>query len=67
MVGLGTYSREQARQVRTAAKEYGVDPLITDNYLEVEKSISEAQPELVLGTQMERHIAKRLGIACAVI
>ena len=67
VVGLGTYSREQARQVRTAAKEYGVDALITDNYLEVEKCIAEAQPELVLGTQMERHIAKRLGIACAVI
>jgi light-independent protochlorophyllide reductase subunit B len=25
------------------------------------------QPDLVLGTQMERHIAKRLGIPCAVI
>jgi light-independent protochlorophyllide reductase subunit B len=25
------------------------------------------RPELVLGTQMERHIAKRLGIGCAVI
>jgi light-independent protochlorophyllide reductase subunit B len=25
------------------------------------------QPELVLGTQMERHIAKRLGMPCAVI
>jgi light-independent protochlorophyllide reductase subunit B len=25
------------------------------------------QPELVLGTQMERHIAKRLGVPCAVI
>jgi light-independent protochlorophyllide reductase subunit B len=29
--------------------------------------IVELQPELVLGTQMERHIAKRLGIPCAVI
>ncbi|MEM8547516.1 MAG: nitrogenase component 1, partial [Pseudomonadota bacterium] len=28
---------------------------------------AELQPELVLGTQMERHIAKRLGIPCAVI
>jgi len=26
-----------------------------------------AAPELVLGTQMERHIAKRLGVPCAVI
>jgi light-independent protochlorophyllide reductase subunit B len=29
--------------------------------------VAELQPELVLGTQMERHIAKRLGIPCAVI
>lgn len=41
--------------------------MITDDYLEVEAAIAEAQPELVLGTQMERHIAKRLGIGCAVI
>ena len=27
----------------------------------------ELHPELVLGTQMERHIAKRLGVPCAVI
>ncbi len=67
VVGLGTYSREQARSVRTAAKELGLDALISDNYLEVERAITEAQPELVLGTQMERHIAKRLGIPCAVI
>jgi light-independent protochlorophyllide reductase subunit B len=67
VVGLGTYSREFARDIRAAAKEYGVEPLITDDYLEVEQAIIEATPELVLGTQMERHIAKRLGIGCAVI
>jgi len=67
VVGLGTYSREFAREVREAAKLYDVEPLISDDYLEIEACIAEAQPELVLGTQMERHIAKRLGIACAVI
>jgi light-independent protochlorophyllide reductase subunit B len=67
VVGIGTYSREFAREVRTAAERHGVDALITDDYLEVEAKITELQPELVLGTQMERHIAKRLGIACAVI
>ena len=67
VVGLGTYSREQARAVREAAKLHGVEPLITDDYLEVEARILELQPELVLGTQMERHVAKRLGIPCAVI
>ncbi len=67
VVGLGTYSREFAREVREAAKLYDVEALITDNYLEVEQKVRELQPELVLGTQMERHIAKRHGIPCAVI
>ncbi len=67
IVGIGTYSREFAREVREAAKQYDVEPLISDDYLEIEERISQLQPELVLGTQMERHIAKRLGIPCAVI
>jgi light-independent protochlorophyllide reductase subunit B len=67
VVGLGTYSREFAREVREAAKSYGIEALITDDYLEVEAKVAELQPELVLGTQMERHIAKRLGVPCAVI
>ncbi|WP_119169138.1 ferredoxin:protochlorophyllide reductase (ATP-dependent) subunit B [Algihabitans albus] len=67
VVGLGTYSREMAREVRTAAEGYGLEALITDDYLEVEEQIEALQPELVLGTQMERHIAKRLGVGCAVI
>jgi len=67
VVGIGTYSREFAREVREAAKICDVEALITDDYLDVEARIAELQPELVLGTQMERHIAKRLGIPCAVI
>jgi light-independent protochlorophyllide reductase subunit B len=67
VVGLGTYSREFAREVRDAAKLYGVEALISDDYLAVETQITELQPELILGTQMERHIAKRHGIPCAVI
>jgi len=67
VVGLGTYSREFAREVREAAALYGVDALISDDYLDVEARIAELQPELVLGSQMERHIAKRLGVPCAVI
>ena len=67
VVGLGTYSREFAREVREAADRLGIEATITDDYLEVEARISLLQPELVLGTQMERHIAKRLGIPCAVI
>jgi light-independent protochlorophyllide reductase subunit B len=67
VVGIGTYSREFAREIREAAKIYDVEALISDDYLDVEAKIAELQPELVLGTQMERHIAKRLGVPCAVI
>lgn len=67
LVGIGTYSRKFARQVRAVAKEHGVEAVISDDYLAVEEAVAEAAPELVLGTQMERHIAKRLGIPCAVI
>ncbi|MEM9689162.1 MAG: ferredoxin:protochlorophyllide reductase (ATP-dependent) subunit B [Pseudomonadota bacterium] len=67
VVGLGTYSREFARDVRALARDLGVEALITDDYLDVEERIQALQPELVLGTQMERHIAKRLGIGCTVI
>ena len=35
VVGLGTYSREFAREVREAAKLYGVEPLIRDESLQV--------------------------------
>ena len=67
IVGFGTYSAEHARKVRAVAGKYGLEALVTDDSLEVEAAIVAASPELVLGTQMERHVAKRLGIACAVI
>jgi light-independent protochlorophyllide reductase subunit B len=67
VVGLGTYSREFARDIREAAKAYGIEALISDDYLDVEEAVANSTPDLVLGTQMERHIAKRLGIPCAVI
>jgi light-independent protochlorophyllide reductase subunit B len=67
LVGIGTYSREFAREVRACAEKHGVEALITDDYLDVEARVAELRPELVLGTQMERHVAKRLGVPCAVI
>ena len=67
VVGLGCFNREMARPIRALAKEYGIEALITDDYLEVEAAIAALQPEMILGTQMERHIGKRLGIPCAVI
>ncbi len=67
IVGIGCYNREYARKIRGLAKDLDVDALISDDYLEVEQRINELQPEMILGSQMERHIGKRLGIPCAVI
>ena len=67
VAGMGIYNREFARPFRAFAAAYGVEPLITDDYLEVEAAIAAAAPEMILGTQMERMIGKRLGIPCAVI
>jgi light-independent protochlorophyllide reductase subunit B len=67
VVGLGSYSRERAKDVREAAAGLGLEALISDDYLDVEARVAELQPDLVLGTQMERHVAKKLGIPCAVI
>ena len=50
-----------------AARQLGLEALISDDYLAVEAAMAAAAPELVLGTQMERHSAKRLGLPCAVI
>ena len=65
--GLGCYNREGARGIRALAGELGCEAFVTDDYLEVEAAIERLAPELILGTQMERHVAKRLGIASAVI
>lgn len=67
VVALGCYNREGARGVRALAQELGAEALVTDDYLEVEAAIERLAPELILGTQMERHVGKRLGIASAVI
>lgn len=67
VVGLGCYNREYARPIRALAQGMGLEALISDDMLEIEAAIEALQPELILGTQMERHIGKRLGIPCAVI
>jgi light-independent protochlorophyllide reductase subunit B len=67
VVGLGTYSREFAREVRGCRQALRRRAADQRRLSRGRSSDRRLQPELVLGTQMERHIAKRLGIPCAVI
>lgn len=41
--------------------------LVTDKFQEVAARIAELQPELVCGTQMERHACRKLDVPCMVI
>jgi light-independent protochlorophyllide reductase subunit B len=41
--------------------------LITDDHTRVGDAIAQAEPEAIFGTQMERHVGKRLNIPCGVI
>ena len=68
VVGLGTYSREFAREIRAGrdrTRRRAADHRRLPRGRE--SAIAAAHPDLVLGTQMERHVAKRLGVPCAVI
>jgi len=56
VVGLGTYSRELAREVRAAASgTWASEALITDDYWPWEKAMAECRPQSwCSGTRMER-------------
>ncbi len=67
--GAGTYLRHEADWVRSQLAGYvaEADFLATDEFQQVAKRIGELRPELVCGTQMERHAARKLDLNCMVI
>ena len=44
-----------------------IKPVITDDHNLIGNLIAEVEPEAIFGTQMERHVGKRLNIPCGVI
>ncbi|GAB4447812.1 MAG: ferredoxin:protochlorophyllide reductase (ATP-dependent) subunit B [Chloroflexi bacterium OHK40] len=69
LAGAGTYLLKQAGWVREQLKGYIADDqfLATDTFQEVAARIAELRPELVCGTQMERHTARRYDLNVMVI
>jgi light-independent protochlorophyllide reductase subunit B len=63
----GTYCKHDADWFRDQVSPYCDKVLITDDHTEVGDVISRIEPAAIFGTQMERHIGKRLGIPCGVI
>ncbi|NTU54108.1 MAG: ferredoxin:protochlorophyllide reductase (ATP-dependent) subunit B [Chlorobiaceae bacterium] len=68
IIGAGTYLTRQADWVRSQLEGYLPGELmVTDRFQEVSKFIEEEMPELVCGTQMERHSCRKLDVPCMVI
>jgi light-independent protochlorophyllide reductase subunit B len=69
ILGAGTYLVKEAPWMREQLKGYVSDEqfLATDEFQQVAARVAELRPELVCGTQMERHTARRYDLNCMVI
>nr|YP_010933321.1 ChlB subunit of protochlorophyllide reductase [Streptofilum capillatum]WKT08511.1 ChlB subunit of protochlorophyllide reductase [Streptofilum capillatum]WKT08610.1 ChlB subunit of protochlorophyllide reductase [Streptofilum sp. BC4-VF8pt]WKT08709.1 ChlB subunit of protochlorophyllide reductase [Streptofilum sp. ZNP2-VF4pt] len=63
----GTYCKHDAEWFKEQVTDYCDEILITDDHTEVGDMIARLEPSAIFGTQMERHIGKRLNIPCGVI
>ncbi|KGF73936.1 Light-independent protochlorophyllide reductase subunit B [Neosynechococcus sphagnicola sy1] len=67
VVWAGTYCKYDADWFRQEVSEYCDEVLITDDHGLVGDAIARVEPSAIFGTQMERHVGKRLNIPCGVI
>lgn len=63
----GTYCKHDADWFREQVQGFCDEVLITDDHTQVSDMIARIEPATIFGTQMERHIGKRLDIPCGVI
>jgi light-independent protochlorophyllide reductase subunit B len=63
----GTYCKHDADWFREQVQGFCDEVLITDDHTQVGDMIARIEPATIFGTQMERHIVKRLDIPCGVI
>jgi light-independent protochlorophyllide reductase subunit B len=67
VVCSGTYCKHDADWFREQVQGFCDEVLITDDHTQVGEMITRLEPAAIFGTQMERHIGKRLDIPCGVI
>jgi len=67
VVWAGTYCKYDADWFRKQVSEYCDEVLITEDNGEIGDAIARVEPSAIFGTQMERHVGKRLDIPCGVI
>ena len=67
VVGAGTYCKHDADWFREQVQGFCDKVIITDDHTQVSETIAQLEPQAIFGTQMERHVGKRLDIPCGVI
>jgi light-independent protochlorophyllide reductase subunit B len=67
VVCAGTYCKHDADWFREQVLGFCDEVLITDDHTQVGDVIARLEPAAIFGTQMERHVGKRLDIPCGVI
>ena len=67
VVLAGTYCKYDADWFREQVSEYCDEVLISEDNAEIGDAIARHEPSAIFGTQMERHVGKRLDIPCGVI
>ena len=67
VVLAGTYCKYDADWFRQQVGEYCDEILISEDHGEIADAIARIEPSAIFGTQMERHVGKRLDIPCGVI
>ena len=67
VVCAGSYCKHDADWFREQVLGFCDEVLITDDHTQVGDIIARIEPAAIFGTQMERHVGKRLDIPCGVI
>ena len=67
VVCSGTYCKHDADWFREQVTGFCDEILVTEDHTQVGDMISRLEPAAIFGTQMERHVGKRLDIPCGVI
>ncbi len=67
VVWAGTYCTNDKDWFTAEVSPYCDQVLITEDHTQVGDAIAKAEPSAIFGTQMERHVGKRLATPCGVI
>ena len=67
VIWSGTYCVHDADWFTSEVNNFCDQVVISDDHALIAELIANAEPDVIFGTQMERHIGKRLSVPCGVI